>query len=167
MTVAGVAERAVSWLARRALLAAAQREWADAFLAELDAIEGTGARARWSLGGLVMAGRLAAAAVARRELAFVPIALLIGLAIAYVDSRPAWDDTGITAGALLLGAGVTAAASGRRPLFWALLVGVWTPIVEITVHGQPASLAAIVFAVVGAMGGFLMRRSLSTVHPIA
>ena len=167
MTVAGVAERAFSWLARRALRATAQREWADAFLAEFDAIEGTGPRTRWSLGGLVMAGRLAGAAVGRREFALVPIALLIGIAVAYVDSRPAWDDTGITAGSLLLGAGVTAAASGRRPLLWALLVGVWTPIVEIALHNQPASLAAIGFAVVGAMGGCLIRRSLSGVRPIA
>jgi len=33
-------------------------------------------------------------------------AVTIGLAIAWVDSRPHWDDSGITAGSLLLSAGV-------------------------------------------------------------
>lgn len=167
MTVARVADHALSRLARRALRATPQREWADAFLAELDVIEGTGARMRWSVGGLILASRLACAAVARREFALVPLALLIGAAIAYVDSRPTWDDTGITAGSLMLGAGLTAAASGRRPLLWALLIGAWTPLVEIALSGEPASLAAIAFAGVGAVGGYLLRRSLGTVRPIA
>jgi hypothetical protein len=38
--------------------------------------------------------------------ALLPLALGFGLLIAYVDSRPNWDDTGVTALALLAGSGL-------------------------------------------------------------
>ncbi len=34
------------------------------------------------------------------------IALLFGLAIAWMDARPHWDDTGVTVGCLVLSAGL-------------------------------------------------------------
>lgn len=40
------------------------------------------------------------------------LALAIGTAIGYVDSRPTWDDTGVTAATLLL---TSAALSAARP----------------------------------------------------
>ena len=84
----------------------------------------------------------------------------IGAAIAYVDSRPTWDDTGITVGALVLSASISAAVAGRRPWLWALLVGVWTPLVEITASGQLASLVALGFAGAGALIGYAVARAL-------
>jgi hypothetical protein len=97
-----------------------------------------------------------------RDLALGVAAALAGAAIAIVDSRPGWDDTGITVGLLVSAAAAVAAVSGRRPWLWALLVGAWTPAVEIGTGGSLASLAALGFAAAGAFGGWAVRRSLGT-----
>ncbi len=76
-----------------------------------------------------------------------------GLAIAYVDSRPTWDDAGVTASALLISAFAVAAFAGRRPWLWALLVGAWVPAVEFGIDRHPASFIALVFAFIGAYVG--------------
>jgi hypothetical protein len=83
-----------------------------------------------------------------------------GLAIAWVDASPGWDDTGITAGLLLVVACVAAGVSGRRPWLWAILVGVPTPFVELAGGGDPAAPAALAFAAVGAAAGFLVARAI-------
>ena len=49
-----------------------------------------------------------------RELIIAALAVTIGTGIAWVDTRPTWDDTGVTAGALLLTAGFAAGAGLRR-----------------------------------------------------
>ena len=41
------------------------------------------------------------------------IALAMGIVIGFVDSRPGWDDTGITVVSLLLASGVAACVAGR------------------------------------------------------
>jgi hypothetical protein len=93
-----------------------------------------------------------------REVVLLAAAVAAGAAIGYVDSRPGWDDTGITAGLLILAAGTAAAVSGRRPWLWALLVGGGTPLLEIPTGGSPASLAALLFAAAGAFAGWLVAR---------
>jgi hypothetical protein len=55
------------------------------------------------------------------DLSLAAVALIAGAAIAWVDTRPTWDDTGITAGALVLVAGLTSFA-GMRPWLAAALV---------------------------------------------
>ncbi len=42
-------------------------------------------------------------------------AIVLGLAIAYVDARPGWDDTGISAGAMTLAAGTLGLMGPRKP----------------------------------------------------
>jgi hypothetical protein len=54
-------------------------------------------------------------------------ALAIGATIAYVDSRPTWDDTGITAGTLLLSAAALSYFVRRRAWLIAMAVGIWIP----------------------------------------
>jgi hypothetical protein len=93
-----------------------------------------------------------------REVVLIAAAAALGAAIGYVDSRPGWDDTGITAGLLILAAGAAAAVSGRRPWLWALLVGAGTPLFEIPTGGSPASLAALAFAALGAIAGWFVGR---------
>jgi hypothetical protein len=87
------------------------------------------------------------------------VAAIGGLAIAWIDAGPGWDDTGITAGLLVIGAGLAAGISGRRPWLWALLVGLPTPFVELAQGGDPAVLAALAFAAIGATAGYLLRRA--------
>jgi hypothetical protein len=104
-----------------------------------------------------MEGSLPATWRSRDNIALV-VAVFGGLAIAWIDASPGWDDTGITAGLLVIGAGVAAGISGRRPWLWALLVGLPTPFVELSRGGDPASLAALAFAAVGAAVGYSVGR---------
>jgi hypothetical protein len=93
----------------------------------------------------------------RREVSGTILALVFGLAIALVDSRPTWDDTGITAAALFACAGLAAIVAGRRPWLIALLVGLPTPLLEMPARG-PAAFIAVAIAAIGALSGFLAAR---------
>jgi len=95
-----------------------------------------------------------------RTVAAAAIALAGGIGIALMDSSPGFDDTGITTVGLLLAAAVAAALDGRRPLLWAVAVGAWTPLLEIPASHSSASLAALVFAGIGAVVGHLTARGL-------
>jgi hypothetical protein len=86
------------------------------------------------------------------------IATALGLAIALVDARPTWDDTGIRAGVLLVTAFIVSALAGRRPWLWALLVGVWVPAITAVNGGDPAAVLALAFAVLGAYAGYASSR---------
>jgi hypothetical protein len=88
------------------------------------------------------------------------VALAAGISIAAVDSRPGWDDTGLTVGALLVCAAVAAAIGGSRPWLWAILVGAWLPLLEVPASGSPDSLVALAFAGLGALAGWATVRSL-------
>jgi hypothetical protein len=87
-------------------------------------------------------------------------ALAIGLGIAYVDSRPNWDDTGVTVAAILLVTGSLGAAGPSRPWLWALAVGLWIPALGIALHRNYGSLLALPFAFAGAYAGMVLRRML-------
>ncbi len=86
------------------------------------------------------------------------VALLLGLGIALADSSSGWDSTGITAGSLVLAGGTTAYLGGGRPWLWAGLVGLPTPIIEITGSGTTGSLVALAFAGLGAAIGWVLAR---------
>ncbi len=89
------------------------------------------------------------------------LATFMGLGIAWLDSRPGYDATGVTVGLLLLGAMAVAAASGRRPWLWAVQVGVWVPLFEIGGPTGAASLAALVVTLIGALIGYVLARALA------
>lgn len=94
-------------------------------------------------------------------LVLVPMAFLIGLGVALVDSSPGWDDTGVTAAALLTVCGLLGVLRPRRALVWALAVGLWIPALEIAARlGNPnyGSLLALTFCLAGAYTGALARR---------
>jgi hypothetical protein len=65
------------------------------------------------------------------EIWLLAAALAIGAAIAYVDSRPTWDDTGITAGTLVLSAAALSCVAQRRAWLIAIAIGIWIPILAI------------------------------------
>ncbi len=60
--------------------------------------------------------------------AVLAIALAVGGLIGYIDSRPNWDDTGVTAAAIFVVCGTLGAAGPSRPWLWALAVGMWIPV---------------------------------------
>ena len=75
------------------------------------------------------------------------VALGAGMAIAWVDTRPTWDDTGITAMAVM---GVAAAGSLARLPGWLAAVCAAGPLIAAEISGGPAVLISVPFAVVGA-----------------
>ena len=67
----------------------------------------------------------------RQTMALVGLALAalgLGLGIALVDASPGWDDTGISAAALVVVCFILGAVSPRRPWLWAVAVGLWIPL---------------------------------------
>jgi len=84
-------------------------------------------------------------------------ALVSGLLIAYVDSRPTWDDTGITVFALLVTSGIIGLLVQRRPWLYALAIGLWIPLWGI-IHAQNVSmLLVLLFPFVGVYAGWALR----------
>ena len=90
----------------------------------------------------------------------IPLALILGLLIALVDSSPGWDDTGVTAAAVFVCCGLLGALHPARPWLWALAVGAWIPALGIVQDWNYASLLALVLALSGAYAGALASRSL-------
>ena len=88
----------------------------------------------------------------------VPFALALGFAVARVDSSPGWDDTGVSAAAVLGVSGLFGVLYPARPWLWALAVGAWIPAFGIVRELNYASLLALVFSFAGAYAGALVRR---------
>jgi hypothetical protein len=94
------------------------------------------------------------------------VAVLAGLFSAYVDSRPTWDDTGILAFGILIVSGLITLLGYRRPWVIALAVGIWIPLHDILLAHNYGSILALVFAFVGAYGGWLVNLLIrKTLHP--
>jgi hypothetical protein len=93
-------------------------------------------------------------------------ALASGLLIAYVDSRPTWDDTGITVFALLGASGIIGLLVQRRPWLYALAVGLWIPLWGI-IHTQNFSMVLVLlFPFAGVYAGWAVRLVVQrTLHP--
>jgi hypothetical protein len=90
-------------------------------------------------------------------------AVVIGLAIAYIDSRPHWDDTGITVGLMVTSAGLLGLIAPQRPWLWALAIGIWIPAHALAQHPEPKTLLMLIvlaFPFAGAYAGMAMRRML-------
>ncbi len=84
-------------------------------------------------------------------------ALGMGGLIAFFDSRPTWDDTGVTAAALFVSSAVFGFVGPRRPWLWALAVGGWIPAIGILRARDPATALALLVAFAGAYGGRVAR----------
>jgi hypothetical protein len=94
------------------------------------------------------------------------VAVLAGLFSAYVDSRPTWDDTGILAGGLLIISGLLTLLGHRKPWLFALAVGIWIPLHDIYLSHDLRMLLVLLFPLVGAYGGWLVRLGIrKTLHP--
>jgi hypothetical protein len=92
-----------------------------------------------------------------RLIVLVAVALALGGAIAWVDSSPGWDDTGITAFALAGAAGLVSLLGLR---FWLAAVLVVLPIAAVYLpHPGIVHVLAPLFALAGAAAGTVMRRA--------
>ncbi len=90
------------------------------------------------------------------------VAIAIGGLITYVNARPDFGDTAVTAVVLLVIAGVF---GFLRPKFWwlfALALGIWIPILGFFRTQNLFTLLALVVAFVGAYGGSALRTRLTS-----
>jgi len=83
-------------------------------------------------------------------------AVIFGLLVAYVDSRPTWDDTGITVFALLIGSGIIGLLVEKRPWLYALAVGLWLPLWYILTTHNLSMLIVLAFPFVGVYVGWAL-----------
>jgi hypothetical protein len=78
-----------------------------------------------------------------------------GLAIAFVDSSPGFDATGMPAGSLIVAGAVATLIDGSGSFVWAALlvalVGGWIPLIES--RALPAPAVAFLFAAIGGFAG--------------
>lgn len=91
----------------------------------------------------------------------LPVAIACGVCIASIDSRPGWDDTGITAGLLVLTSAAFGVVAPRGPWRWALAIGAWIPLAAIARHGDLKMLIVLAFPLAGAYAGSALRRATS------
>ncbi len=87
------------------------------------------------------------------------VAVVAGLLIAYVDSRPTWDDTGITVAGLVLTAAIVGFFVQRQPWFFGLAIGIWIPIVPIYKTGDFKLLVVLLFPMIGVYAGWAVRKA--------
>ena len=84
------------------------------------------------------------------------IAIVLGMLIGFIDSRPHWDDTDITVGMILIASAVLGFVRPQRVWIWALSVGIWIPIWERVQNNNCSSFIALPIAFVGAYIGILV-----------
>src|ERR1035437_8055826 len=84
------------------------------------------------------------------------IAIALGMIIGFIDSRPHWDDTGVTVGMILLASASLGFVMSQRAWIWALSVGICIPIWNILQNNNYSSLLALPIAFVGAYLGLLI-----------
>ena len=83
---------------------------------------------------------------------------MLGALITYVDSRPTWDDTGISAGVLFITGAVLGFLGPNRPWLWALALGAWIPLLGIALTHNYGSALALVVSFAGAYAGAFTRK---------
>ena len=89
------------------------------------------------------------------------IGVATGVGLAYVDSLPNWDDSGILAGGMLLASTALTLAGARPPWKVALATGIWIPARAVVTGGDPLVTAVMIFAFLGAYAGALIRAGLA------
>jgi hypothetical protein len=84
------------------------------------------------------------------------IAIALGMLIGFIDSRPHWDDTGITVGMILITSAFLGFVRPQRVWIWALSVGIWIPVWNMLQNNNYSSFIALPIAFVGAYIGVLV-----------
>lgn len=84
-------------------------------------------------------------------------AALFGMLVLFIDSRPTWDDTGITVLMLLAGSGLIGLLVEKRPWLFALAIGVWLPAWYIFKSQDVKMLIVLAFPLVGVYVGWALK----------
>ena len=95
-------------------------------------------------------------------IAYLVLSVLAGVLIAWMDSRPGWDDTGITAGTIVLVSALFGYLWPSRPWIWALTVSSWIPLHAIRSTGDFRMLIIMLFGFAGAYLGAAVKNNKPT-----
>lgn len=90
------------------------------------------------------------------------VSTICGMTIAWIDAQPNWDDTGITAGMLFLSSALAGFITKEKLWLWALLTGIWIPVVAITRNGDVIMLLVLIISFGGSYSGGLIRKMVSS-----
>ena len=83
---------------------------------------------------------------------------IAGVGIAYVDTRPTWDDAGVTAGAVFLVALILGAARPRTFWITGLAVGIPVWAMNAVLFSHYGAVLAVLVSLVGAGSGAVLGR---------
>jgi hypothetical protein len=86
------------------------------------------------------------------------ISILLGISIAYIDTRPHWDDTGITVGLIGIASFISGFVARKKTWLIALSIGCWIPLFNIVTSHNYGSLIALAPAFIGAYCGYFARK---------
>ena len=95
------------------------------------------------------------------------LSFTLGAGLLWLDSRPAWDDTGVEVGLILLASGACGFLHPKGAWLWGLCVGGWIPGRALIANHDPKLLVVLVIAVLGAYAGAGIRRAMRKVGQIS
>jgi uncharacterized membrane protein YjjB (DUF3815 family) len=90
------------------------------------------------------------------------LSAILGSLIAWIDTRPTWDDTGITAATIIIVTVILGTVMPRRAWIWALAVGIWIPVFNIILNNNYGSLLALIAAFIGSYAGVFIRKIINS-----
>ena len=88
----------------------------------------------------------------------VVISSLIGILIAWIDSRPNWDDSGISAGLIFCSSAFFGFIMKKQPWLWAITIGIWIPLYNIYLNKNYSILLVLIIAFIGSYLGSLFHK---------
>lgn len=86
------------------------------------------------------------------------IAIALGVLICWIDTRPNWDDTGITAAMVFAVTTCLGFMMPDRAWIWVFAVWVWIPLWGIVLSNNYAAVLALAVAFIGAYVGAFIRK---------
>jgi hypothetical protein len=86
------------------------------------------------------------------------ISITISIFYGWVDTRPSWDDTGITVFAVLLTTFVFGMLQPRYAWLWAIIIGSGIALFDAILSHNYGAMMVLVFAFAGAYSGALFKR---------
>ncbi|MCK9640589.1 MAG: hypothetical protein M0R39_11835 [Prolixibacteraceae bacterium] len=92
-------------------------------------------------------------------ISYLVLSLVAGVVIAWMDSRPGWDNTGITAGTIVLVSALFGYLWPSRPWIWALTVSLWVPLHAIILSGDFKMLLVTLFGFAGSYLGAAVKNN--------
>jgi hypothetical protein len=88
------------------------------------------------------------------------VAVAPGLFVAWIDSRPNWDDSGISAFIIFLIAIIFGFITSQKPWLIALAVSIWIPLFSIISTHNYGSLLALLPGFIGSYLGYFIRKAI-------